>query len=144
MINRVVLVGRLTKDPELRKSATGTSFNSFTVAIDNYVKPGAEKTTSFINCTSFGNTAENMAKYTRKGSLIALEGRLQQRTYENKEGKKVSTTEVLVDNVQFLESKGGASSETRQTENAQFKPDAPVDESKNLASIDIADDDLPF
>jgi single-strand DNA-binding protein len=143
MINRVVLVGRLTKDPELRKSANGSSFNSFTVAIDNYAKQGAEKTTSFINCISFGNTAENMAKYTRKGSLIGLEGRLQQRTYENKEGKKVSTTEVVCDGVQFLEPKGG-SSENRPTENAPFTPDAPVDESKNLSSIDIADDDLPF
>jgi len=141
MINRVVLVGRLTKDPDLRRTSSGMSVNSFTVAVDNRVKAGNERTASFINCTAFGATADNMAKYTRKGSLIGLEGRLQQRSYENKEGKKVSVIEVVADSVQFLEPKGSAN-DTRPDEG--FTPDQPTDDSKNLASIDIVDDDLPF
>ncbi len=141
MINRVVLVGRLTKDPDLRRTPSGMTVNSFTIAIDNRVKAGAERSTSFINCTAFGNTADNMAKYTRKGSLLGVEGRLQQRSYENKEGKKVSVIEVLADSVQFLEPKGSAN-EARTEES--FTPDQPEDDNKNLASIDIVDDDLPF
>jgi len=142
MINRVVLVGRLTKDPDLRRTGSGMSVNSFTLAVDNRVKSGSERTASFINCTAFGTTADNMAKYTRKGSLIGLEGRLQQRSYENKEGKKVSVIEVLADSVQFLEPKGSAVNEARPVEG--YTPDEPTDDSKNLASIDIVDDDLPF
>ncbi len=141
MINRVVLVGRLTKDPDLRRTATGMSVNSFTVAIDNRVKNGADRSTSFINCTAFGATADNMAKYTRKGSLVGLEGRLQQRSYENKEGRKVNVIEVIADSVQFLEPKGSAT-EARSEES--FPADEPSDDNKNLESIDIVDDDLPF
>ena len=142
MINRVVLVGRLTKDPDLRRTANGTSVNSFTVAVDNRVKAGSERSTSFINCTAFGATADNMAKYTRKGSLIGVEGRLQQRSYENKEGKKINVIEVVADSVQFLEPKG-TSNDTRSSETFP-SDDSPSDDNKNLESIDIVDDDLPF
>lgn len=140
MINRVVLVGRLTKDPDLRRTPTGTSVNSFTIAVDNRVRSGAERSASFINCTAFGATADNMAKYTRKGSLVGLEGRLQQRSYDNKEGRKVNVIEVIADTVQFLEPKGVT--ESRPDDN--FPTDEPQDDNKNLASIDIVDDDLPF
>ncbi|HOJ44560.1 MAG TPA: single-stranded DNA-binding protein [Bacilli bacterium] len=140
MINRVVLVGRLTKDPDLRRTPTGMSVNSFTIAVDNRVRAGAERSASFINCSAFGATADNMAKYTRKGSLVGLEGRLQQRTYENKEGRKVNVIEVIADSVQFLEPKGVT--ESRPDES--FPADEPADDNKNLASIDIVDDDLPF
>jgi len=140
MINRVVLVGRLTKDPDLRRTPTGMSVNSFTIAVDNRVRAGAERSASFINCSAFGATADNMAKYTRKGSLVGLEGRLQQRSYENKEGRKVNVIEVIADSVQFLEPKGVT--ESRPDES--FPADEPQDDNKNLASIDIVDDDLPF
>jgi len=141
MINRVVLVGRLTKDPDLRRTMSNMSVNSFTVAIDNRVKSGAERTTSFINCTAFGATAENMAKYTRKGSLIGVEGRLQQRSYENKEGRRISVIEVICDSVQFLEPKNSTNENRPEM---GYTPDEPSDDSKNLESIDIVDDDLPF
>lgn len=141
MINRVVLVGRLTKDPDLRTSTGGTSINSFTVAIDNRAKAGTEKTASFINCVAFGQTAENMAKYTRKGSLLGVEGRLQQRSYDNKEGKKVSVLEVLCDSVQFLDPKGTAEPKAGTGYTAQEEP---ISDSKNLEGIDTVDDDLPF
>ena len=140
MINRVVLVGRLTKDPDLRRTTTGTSVNSFTVAVDNRVKAGGERSASFINCTAFGATAENMAKYTRKGSLLGVEGRLQQRTYENKEGKKISVIEVVADSVQFLEPKNAGENRAMESSTSDIAPD----DNKNLESIDIVDDDLPF
>ena len=141
MINRVVVVGRLTKNPELRKSASGNSFASFTVAVDNRTKPGEQKTASFLNCVAFGNPADNLAKYTRKGSLIGVEGRLQQRNYETKDGRKGSSLDILTDMIQFLDSKGsgpGANTDPTPT------PEVEKQDNKNLESIDIVDDDLPF
>jgi len=141
MINRVVVVGRLTKNPELRKSASGNSFASFTVAVDNRTKPGEQKTASFLNCVAFGNTADNLAKYTRKGSLIGVEGRLQQRNYETKDGRKGSSLDILTDMIQFLDSKGsGPGANTDPTP----PPEVEKQDNKNLESIDIVDDDLPF
>lgn len=144
MINRVVLVGRLTKDPELRKTPNGASVSSFTVAIDNRQKGAdGEKTTSFIPCTAWNQQAENTYKFTHKGSLVGVEGRLNQRTYDSKDGRKVSVIEVICDSVQFLEPKGNSS---YKTEDMGYNPDlVPNDiEEKNTSSIDVADDDLPF
>jgi single-strand DNA-binding protein len=141
MINRAIVVGRLTKNPELRKSAAGNSFATFTVAVDNRGKPGEPKTASFINCIAFGNTADNLAKYTRKGSLVGVEGRLQQRNYETKDGRKGSALEIIADTVQFLDSKGsGPGANVDPTPTAEVEKD----DNKNLESIDIVDDDLPF
>lgn len=146
MINRVVLVGRLTRDPELRKTPSGASVASFTMAIDNRLKgPNGEKTTSFIPCTVWNQQAENAYKFTHKGSLVGIEGRLNQRTYDSKDGRKVSVVEVICDSVQFLETKSSASSYAK--EDSGFTPDlVPNDdiEEKNTSSIDVADDDLPF
>ncbi|MCX5775468.1 MAG: single-stranded DNA-binding protein [Firmicutes bacterium] len=142
MINRVVLVGRLTRDPELRRTTSGMSVASFTIAVDNRVKAGGEKSASFIPCTVWSQTADNVAKFTRKGSLVGIDGRLNQRSYDSKEGKKVSIVEVVCDSVQFLEPKGANAPEA---ESASFPPSEPAPEtSKNLSSIDIVDDDLPF
>lgn len=143
MINRVVLVGRLTRDPELKRTNNGNSVASFTVAIDNRMKgPNGEKTTSFIPCTVWNQQAENACRFIHKGSLVGVEGRLNQRTYVSKEGRNVSVIEVICDSVQFLEPKG---SSTR--EESSYTPDiVPNDtfEDKNTSSIDVADDDLPF
>jgi single-strand DNA-binding protein len=140
MINRTVLVGRLTKDPELRKSGSGNSFISFTVAVDNRFKPGEAKTASFINCVAFGNSADNMAKYTRKGSLVGVEGRLQQKNFETKDGRKGSSLDLLCDTVQFLDSRqSGTSQDYTPALETQTNND-----NKNLDAIDIVDDDLPF
>ena len=144
MINRVVLVGRLTRDPELRKTVNGTSVASFTIAVDNRTKgPNGEKTTSFIPCTAWNQQAENACKYTHKGSLVGVEGRLNQRSYDAKDGRKVSVVEVICDSVQFLESKN---SNTASREDTGYTPDVMPDdiEEKNTSSIDVADDDLPF
>ncbi len=148
MINRVVLVGRLTRDPELRKTATDTSVASFTLAVDNRGKGSdGQKTASFIPCQVWNAQADNVAKFIRKGSLVGVEGRLNQRTYDRKDGTKANVLEVICDSVQFLEpkSEGKEDAAADPASNAGFAPDEPAkDDSKNLKSIDIVDDDLPF
>ncbi len=146
MINRVVLVGRLTRDPELRRTTNGTSVASFTIAIDNRTKgPNGEKTTSFIPCTVWNQAAENVSRFTRKGSLVGVEGRLNQRSYESKDNRKVSVIEVICDSVQFLERKDeNATSESVQEYGYQEKVKEVEPETTNVAGIDIVEDDLPF
>ena len=141
MINRVVLVGRLTRDPELRKTASGNAVCSFSVAVDNRAKnPDGTKSTSFIPCVVFQETADNMGRFLRKGSLVGIEGRLNQRKYQRQDGTNANVLEVLCDSVQFLEPKN------KQGEDAPVFDDvAPAEsEAKNLDSIDLPDDDLPF
>ena len=141
MINRVVLVGRLTRDPELRN---GGSIAVFTVAIDNL---GKEKSTSFIPCVVLNaQRSETVGKFARKGMLVGVEGRLNQRSFVRQDGSKGSVLEVICDSVQFLE--------RRDTQVANEEMDIPsfddinqdnsAEESKNLDSIEITDDDLPF
>lgn len=132
-LNRVVLVGRIVRDPELKKTNSGASVTSFTIAVDNVVKSGNEKSTSFIPCTCWNKTAENVAKYCFKGSLVGVDGRIVQRSYEDKSGQKRSVVEVVCETVQFLEKKGS----TDQI-NDDLKSNA-VHE-----GIDSSDDDLPF
>ena len=143
MINRVVLVGRLTRDPELRKTTSGNPVCTFTVAVDNRVKnPDGTRGTSFIPCTTFNATADTVSKFARKGLLVGVEGRLNQRSFIRQDGSKSSVLEIICDSVQFLE--------RRETEVAneemEIPPfdDVPADENKNLDSIEITDDDLPF
>ena len=108
MINRVVLVGRLTKDPVLRRTPNGTSVASFTVACDRRNKVEGQPTADFINCVVWGRVAENTATYTHKGSLVGVEGRIQTRSYDDQSGKKVYVTEIVAETVQFLEPKGNS------------------------------------
>ncbi len=144
MINRVVLVGRLTRDPELRRTNSGTSVCSFTIAVDNRSKnPDGTRGSSFIPCTVFQAAADNMTKFLRKGSLVGIEGRLNQRSYVRQDGTKASVLEVLCDSVQFLEPKSAGAN---QNEDLGFVSDVPEvnDDNKNLDSLDLPDDDLPF
>lgn len=106
MINNVVLVGRLTRDVDLRYTQSGVPVANFSVAVErNFRDANGERQTDFINCVMWRKAAENFAKYTRKGSLVGLEGSIQTRNYENQQGNRVYVTEVLVDNFSFLESK---------------------------------------
>ena len=140
MINRVVLVGRLTRDPELRRTASGNSLCTFTVAVDNRQKnPDGTRGTSFVPCVCFQQSADNMAKFTRKGALVGVEGRLNQRSYQRQDGTNAKVLEVLCDSVQFLEPKGEG-----QVEAPVFDDQPVEDTSKNLDSLDLPDDDLPF
>ena len=105
MVNNVVLIGRLTKDVELRKTTSGNSVVSFTLAVNrDFVKAGQQET-DFILCQAWNKTAELMNEYLHKGSLIAVQGRLSVREYQDKNGYKRWSTEVIVNNVQFLEHK---------------------------------------
>ncbi len=142
MMNRIVLVGRLTRDPELRRTPNDIPVCSFTLAIDDRMKDAnGQKVTSYIGVTVWNNQADNVAKFLKKGSLCGVDGRIRQRTFERKDGTKSSVIEVVADNVTFLEPKG-----SREIPNEEFIPDEQpqVDESKNLESLDVTDDDLPF
>ena len=102
MLNKVIIMGRLTQDPELRSTPSGTSVLQFTVAVDrNFQKQGEEKQADFINCVAWKQQAEFIAKHFGKGRMIAIEGRLQSRTYDDKNGTKHYITEVIVENASF-------------------------------------------
>ena len=106
MLNRVVLVGRMTRDPELRRTNTGTAVTSFTIAMNrNFTNQNRERQADFIPCIVWNKTAENVAKYCAKGSLVGIDGRLQSRQYENQDGRRVTIVEVVCDSVQFLDTR---------------------------------------
>ena len=107
MLNHIVIMGRLTRDPELRRTGTGIAVASFTVAVDRDFggRDGGEKETDFIDCVAWRNTGEFVSKYFTKGSMIVVSGRLQIRSWTDKEGNKRRTAEVVADNVYFGESK---------------------------------------
>ena len=106
MINRVVLVGRMTKDPELRRTAKGDPVTSFTLAVNrNFTSGDGQRQADFINCLSWNKSAENVERYCSKGSLVGVEGRIQTRNYDNAQGQKVFMVEVLCDSVQFLDTR---------------------------------------
>lgn len=142
MINRVVIAGRLTRDPETRNAQTGTPVVTFTVAVDNRMKNAdGTRSASFINVVVFGQGAETVSKFARKGMLVGVDGRLQQRSYDRKDGTKASVIEVIADSVQFLEPKS-ASGDAIET--PVFDDTARESESSNVETIEIPDDDLPF
>lgn len=171
MINRVVLVGRLTKEPEYRVTPSCVQVATFTLAINRtFTNQNGERQADFINCVVFRTPAENVNKYLNKGNLAGIEGRLQSRSYENNEGKRVYVTEVVCDSVQFLEPKSNnqqqsnyqppqynqqqgyqqqnyqQSNNYQQPQNNQYQ--APQQQHNPFTNangpIDIKDDDLPF
>lgn len=106
LINRVVLVGRLTKNPDLRYTQSGSAVATFTVAVERpFTNQNGDRDADFINCVIWRKAAENFANFTHKGSMVAVEGRLQTRSYENQQGVRVYVTEVIVDNFSLLETK---------------------------------------
>lgn len=133
MLNRVVLIGRLTRDPELRYTPNGTASCTFTLAVErNFKNQNGEREADFIPIVTWRQLAENCANYLKKGRLTAVEGRIQTRSYENNEGRRVYVTEVIADNVRFLES---AKNEDRQQQNDDYSVGTP---------IEITEEDLPF
>lgn len=144
MINRVVLVGRLTKDPEFRTTPNGVNVATFTLAVNRtFTNANGEREADFINVVVFRKPAENVDKYLSKGQLAGVDGRIQSRSYENQEGKRVYVTEIVADSVQFLEPKNNASNNQPQQQRGQKQTgNNPFDNSNG--SIDIQDDDLPF
>ena len=141
MINRIVLVGRLTRDPELRKTSNDTPVASFTLAVDNRASKNAngQKTASFIPIVVWNEQATNVCKFVRKGTLVGVDGRLMQRNYERKDGTKASVLEVIADSVQFLEPKGTkVEGEPVKEEVSQEEPET------DMKDVGLATDDLPF
>ena len=131
MINTVTLVGRLTKDPELRYTQTGKGVATFTLAVTRPFKnQNGDYEADFINCQTWGKAAENLANYMRKGSKVGVVGRIQTRNYENNQGQKVYVTEVVAEQVTFIESKN----EQPKQQQSQEPIGEPVD----------IQDDLPF
>ena len=140
MVNRVVLVGRLVKDPELRKTNSDISFATFTLAVDKRVREAdGTRGTIFIDCRVFRDQADSLVKNTRKGSKVAVDGSLNQRNFDRKDGTKGKAIEIIVDSVTFLDPKKDA-----PVEEPKFD-DAPSSSTGiNLDANDLPDDDLPF
>lgn len=173
MINRVVLVGRLTKDPELKYTQSGIAITRFTLAVNRpFSNAQGEREADFINCIAWRKQAENTANFLRKGSLTGVDGRIQTSNFEGQDGKRVFMTEVVADSVQFLEPRnsnsdrsssqsGAPASENQQgdrsnTQNQQQNQPSYQSNQKNYTRtdedpfqsgggpIEVSDDDLPF
>lgn len=149
MINRVVLVGRLTKDPEFRTTPSGVNIANFTLAVNRtFTNAQGEREADFINVVVFRKQAENVNNYLFKGNLAGIDGRIQSRSYENKEGQRVFVTEVVAENVQFLEPKNNGQAnnvskgQQTGTNNQRSSDDDPFANANG--PIDIQSDDLPF
>lgn len=147
MMNRVVLVGRLTRDPEMRFTPNGVAVTNFTIAVNRpFTNQNGEREADFINCVVWRKPAENVANFLKKGSLAGVDGRLQSRSYDNNEGKRVFITELVAESVQFLEPKnnnngnGGSNNNSSGGRNGNYDQDP----FSNDGSLDISDDDLPF
>ena len=140
MFNLVVLTGRLTADPELKTTANGLSVTTFSIAVDRRYRSGEERQTDFINIVAWRQTAEFITKYFKKGSLIGIEGSIQTRRYQDKNGNNRTAFEVVANNVQFVESKRDPSAPAAG-ESASFS-NADVNDFADLG--DATDDDLPF
>lgn len=154
MINRVILVGRITKDPELKYTTSNIAVCRFTLAVNRTFSSGAngEKEADFIQCVVWRKQAENLAKFIKKGGLIGVEGRIQTGSYDDKEGNRRYTTDVVCDSVQFLEPKGQTGDSyreyNRQDDSSNSYPDVDNNNRNNrresTPTIDVAEDDLPF
>ncbi|KIL53179.1 single-stranded DNA-binding protein [Jeotgalibacillus campisalis] len=173
MMNRVVLVGRLTKDPDLRYTPSGVAVATFTLAVNRpFSNQQGDREADFINCVVWRRPAENVANFLKKGSLAGVDGRVQTRSYDNQEGKRVYVTEIVAESVQFLEPKNASAGQSggnsggdqgyrgnQGNQNNNFGQNQPRENNQNNQNytkvdkdpfsndgqpIDISDDDLPF
>ncbi|WP_242755144.1 single-stranded DNA-binding protein [Lacticaseibacillus paracasei] len=161
MINSVALTGRLTRNVDVRYTQSGTAVGSFTIAVDRQFRSAnGEHEADFINCVIWRKSAENLANFVKKGSLVGVEGRIQTRTYDNAQGQKVFITEVVVESFALLESRQASQNGTESqhatnrtatviSDGSHKKPKTSLSDStdqfaNNGKPIDISDDDLPF
>ena len=157
-MNKVILIGRLTRDPELRHTPQGTAVCQITVAVNRRGAQPGQQDADFINVSVWGVQAENVARYMAKGRQVAVEGRIQTRNYDDKDGKKVYVTEVIATNVQFLDSKGANSDSSVsniQPSNSFNFDQSPIQDAPTTSveddpfaafgeKINVSDNDLPF
>ena len=142
-MNKVILIGRLTRDPELRTIASGNATTSFTVAVNrNITNQNGEREADFINCVAWRKQAENVAKYCTKGSQVAVEGRIQTRNYDAQDGTKRYVTEVIADNVTFLSSRAGGSQIPESSSNTSSYTANNAVPNNGMANNDIVTADL--
>ena len=148
-MNKAIIIGRLTRDPEMRTTTSGTNSTTFTVAVSRtYTDANGERGTDFLNCVAWRKQAENIAKYCTKGSQVAVEGRIQTRSYDAQDGTKRYVTEIIADNVTFL---GGRGSNVPSEDNyvggssSVDTTDISEDPFKDFGEeVALSDDDLPF
>ena len=155
-MNKAILIGRLTRDPELRTTPTGRNVCQFSIAVNRtYTNASGERDADFINCVVWDKQAENLAKYQKKGNQIAVDGRIQTRNYDDNNGRKVYVTEILVNNISFLDAKGAVNTgnsfnnlpEPPMQEEPVSVETVSVEKDPFEAfgdSIEISDNDLPF
>ena len=158
-MNKAILIGRLTRNPELRTTPTGRNVCQFSIAVNRtYTNASGEREADFINCVVWDKQAENLARYQKKGNQIAVDGRIQTRNYDDKDGKKVYVTEILATNISFLDAKGTGNGGN----NLYGMPEPPMANEEVMPerietvsvekdpfeafgdSIEISDNDLPF
>lgn len=145
MINNVVLVGRLTKDPDLRYTANGTGVATFTLAVNrNFTNQDGNREADFINCVIWRKSAETLANYAHKGTLLGVTGRVQTRNYDNQQGQRVYVTEVVADSFQLLESRSNNEKRHDDKQQQNTNTNNSATDPFNGSSIDIGDDELPF
>lgn len=133
-MNKVIMMGRLTKDPDVSSSANGTTFARFGIAVDRRFKREGDADADFFNCTAFGKTAEFVEHYLHKGTKVVVSGRLENNNYTNKEGHKVYDVRIMVEEIEFAESKGSGSVD-------------PVEQAKNTDFLKVPEglvEELPF
>lgn len=146
-MNKVILMGRLTKEPELRYTTSNTAVCQFSIAVDRKYKKDGQPTADFINIVAWRSTAEFVSKYFNKGSRIAIVGQIQTRNYDDKDGKKVYVTEVIAEEVEFCESKRqdtAATTEAGYYDGVDEAPTATQNQINNFFPEDSIDDDLLF
>lgn len=145
MLNCAIIMGRLTADPELKTTASGLSVTSFSVAVDrNYVKNGEDRQTDFINVTAWRQTAEFVCKYFNKGQMIAVQGSIQTRNYEDKNGNKRTTTELVASQISFCGSKSESSSSTVANNIGAAQQPASFSTASTGDFEELSEDYLPF
>ncbi|MEE0944130.1 MAG: single-stranded DNA-binding protein [Clostridia bacterium] len=152
-MNKVILMGRLTRDPEMRQSQQGTPVVSFSLAVDRRFAKEGQQQADFINCVAWSRLAEFICKYFQKGSMIAVSGRLQSRTYDDKDGRRQYVTEVVVEDAYFTGSRSETNTQgTQSSYQRPAQPSAPQGtaptfdefEAMGFSAMDGSEDDLPF
>ncbi len=137
MLNRIVLIGRLTHDPEIRYTPSGTPVTKFTIAVDRRFGKDGQKETDFIDIVVWSKAAENCANYLGKGRLVAVDGRLQIRSYDDSQGIRRKAAEVIAENVRFLD-------RAKEDQGTVSRPTAPNKEESFASEVSFVDDDMPF
>lgn len=142
MLNRALLVGRLTRDPELRRTGSGKAVTSFNLAVERNFKSDDQEA-DFINCVCWGKIAENTERYCSKGSMVSVDGRIQTRNYENNQGQKVYVTEVIADSVQFISTRNNNTATAPQAPVNNYVHNEPIQQFED-DNYTLEEDDIQF